>query len=95
MQCLTICNMLLQGLKLFRMLRDDSYLQAMLSIVSSFYTLHVLPAQPPPDNMFFQLQSYQAFLHSTMNVAASAVPVAYFDTQQLMTASDNQQLILE
>eukprot|EP00891_Asterochloris_glomerata_P001895 jgi/Astpho2/1895/Aster-00415 len=84
-----------QGLKLFRMLRDDSYLQAMLSIVSSFYTLHVLPAQPPPDNMFFQLQSYQAFLHSTMNVAASAVPVAYFDTQQLMTASDNQQLILE
>ena len=88
-------HILQQGLKLFRMLRDDSYLQAMLSIVSSFYTLHVLPAQPPPANMFFQLQSYQAFLHSTMNVAASAVPVACFDTQQLMAASDNQQLFLE
>ena len=87
--------MLLQGLKLFRMLRDDSYLQAMLSIVSSFYTLYVLPAQPPPANMFFLHHSYQAFLHSTINVAASAVPVAFFDTQQLMTAPDNQQLILE
>ena len=87
--------MLLQGLKLFRMLRDDRYLEAMLSIVSNFYTLHVLPAQPPPANMFFQLQSYQAFLHSTTHVAASAAPVASFDTQQLMTASDNLQLILE
>lgn len=49
-----------QGMSLFRVHRDDTYLQQMLAVIRRFYVTHVKAKRPPPQDMFFQGSDYQA-----------------------------------
>jgi hypothetical protein len=58
------------------MLRDEAYIEAMLSTVSIMYCNHVLKKRPPPVNMFSKDSRYRAVLAKTAKLARQIAAVA-------------------
>ena len=74
---------LLQGINIFRMARDDAYLHQMLTVLSRFYTTFVLPRKRPTPDMFTRLPEYQQFLGSSVRVARSTPILAHIPSDRL------------
>lgn len=72
-----------QGMTVFRMWRDEAYLQAMLGYVSVFYTSFVLTKKQPPSNIFLELPGYQQFLQHTLSLAHGAEVVLHVPPEQM------------
>lgn len=58
------------------MLRDQVYIEAMLSTVSIMYCNHALKQRPPPANMFSKDSRYRALLARTARLARQTAAVA-------------------
>ena len=78
---------MLQGLTIYRMWRDEEYIQAMLGFVSRVYTQHVLLGRPPPVNMFWGLPEYASFLAHTIALADGAAVVAHISAADVAHSS--------
>ena len=76
-----------QGLTVFRMWRDDAYINAMLGLIRHLYQHHVQPRCPPPADPYAHLPGYQGFLQRTAEVAASASMVMHVPAQELVNPS--------
>lgn len=72
-------RLLMQGMNVFRIQRDEGYLRAMLHCVARLYSAHVLPVSAPPLNPWWELPEYHAFVNATRALAASAALVASAD----------------
>lgn len=55
-------------MSLFRVARDDGYLQQMLTTLKRFYGMYVLKQRMPPKDMFFERQDYQ--VHTLLRTAS-------------------------
>ena len=73
----------MQGINVFRMARDDAYLRQMLTMLSRFYTTHVLPGKQPPPDMFARLPEYQQLLASSVRVARGTALLAHIPSERL------------
>jgi hypothetical protein len=83
-----------QGMTVFRVWRDDDYIAAMLGFISRLHMQHVLPRRPPPADLFSHLPEYQAFLHRTGSLAASAEPVLTLPAHDIVNPSREHQTFL-
>ena len=83
MTCSDLKPFSLQGINIFRMARDDLYLQQMLAVLSRFYTTFVVPGKRPPPDMFARLPEYQQFLASAVRVARNTVLLAHIPNNRL------------
>ena len=88
----TVC---VQGARLFRMQRDDTYIQAMLAVVSRFYCLHVLSMKAPPQNMFSERRDYRLLLQRTLELAKGALPVVDLPEQQLVPSINQHMFVAD
>lgn len=66
------CRCAHSGVRVFRLWRDDAYLQTMLQLLSVLQTQHVLQGVQPSAATYKGLPGYQAFLHRTATLARSA-----------------------
>lgn len=78
----------------FRMWRDEAYLQAMLGYVSAFYTAYVLNQRPPPSNIFLHLPEYQQFLQHTVALAQGAEVVLHVPAAEMPEAAGDLRTFL-
>ncbi|BDA44460.1 hypothetical protein COCOBI_05-6450 [Coccomyxa sp. Obi] len=76
-----------KGLTIYRMWRDEDYVQTMLHFVSRLYTEHVLPGRTPPANIFWGLPEYASFLERTVALADGAAVVAHITTAEVERAA--------
>eukprot|EP00854_Cymbomonas_tetramitiformis_P004869 gene4869-5947_t len=53
------------GIHLFRVARDDAYLQQMLQLLSDFYTRYVQTGREPPEDMFIERADYRTFIQAS------------------------------
>ncbi len=83
-----------QGMTIFRMWRDEAYLQAMLGYVSIFYTSFVLNQKQPPSNIFLELPKYQQFLQHTLSLAHGAEVVLHVPPEQMPAESGDLRTFL-
>ena len=79
---------------IFRMWRDEAYLQAMLGYVSILYTNFVLNRKPPPSNIFMNYPEYQQFLQHTVALANSAEVVMHVPPEQMPEAAGDLRTFL-
>lgn len=77
-----------QGLTIYRMWRDEEYIQVMLGFVSRLYTVHVLPGRPPLANMFWGLPEYCRFLEHTVALADGAAMIAHVPPAEVQHAAN-------
>ena len=77
-----------QGLTIYRMWRDEEYIQVMLGFVSRLYTVHVLPGRPPPANMFWGLPEFSRFLEHTVALADGAAMIAHVPPAEVQHAAN-------
>ncbi|GAB4823700.1 hypothetical protein N2152v2_010746 [Parachlorella kessleri] len=61
-----------KGLHVFRMARDDDYLQLMLRVLSRFWSEFVQRQRQPPQDMFSSWAHYHRLLQQTVLIARSA-----------------------
>ena len=87
-------HMCVQGMTIFRMWRDEAYLQAMLGYVSAFYTEFVLKQRPPPSNLFSDHPGYQQFLQHTVALAQGAEVVLHVPPEQMAPAAGDPRTFL-
>ena len=80
-----------QGLTIYRMWRDEEYIQAMLGFVSRLYTEHVLAGRPPPANIFWGLPEYRHFLERTVALADGATVIARVPSAEVQHAAGADQ----
>ncbi|KAK9847291.1 hypothetical protein WJX84_002718 [Apatococcus fuscideae] len=66
-----------QGIRLFRMERDETFLRLMLQHISLLYTQHVIPRRAPPADLHWQSPAYQQLLHLTLRISADTPELAY------------------
>lgn len=85
------CHVLLQGLTVFRMWRDEEFIRDMLHFVSRVYTEHVLPDWPPPVNIFWGLPEYEQFLDRTNALANGATIVTQVPAAAVQRSSGSDQ----
>eukprot|EP00878_Enallax_costatus_P026412 GHUV01028344.1.p4 GENE.GHUV01028344.1~~GHUV01028344.1.p4 ORF type:complete len:105 (+),score=10.90 GHUV01028344.1:1395-1709(+) len=71
------------NVRVFRMWRDDAYLQTMMQILKVLQTECVIPQIRPSADLYSKVPGYKAFLHRTSAVARSAVCIAAGDEQIL------------
>ncbi|CAL5218524.1 g212 [Coccomyxa viridis] len=83
-----------KGMTVFRMWRDEAYLQAMLGYVSIFYTSFVLSQKQPPSNIFLELPEYQQFLQHTLSLAHGAEVVLHVPPEQMPAESGDLRTFL-
>ena len=83
-----------QGMTIFRMWRDEAYLQAMLGYVSIFYTSFVLNRKQPPSNIFLDLPEYQQFLQHTLSLAHGAEVVLHVPPEQMPAEAGDHRTFL-
>jgi hypothetical protein len=48
-----------QGMTIFRILRDEDFLRQMLVVIRRFHTTYVRAKKAPPVNMFYDRSEYQ------------------------------------
>lgn len=77
-------------MRVFRMQRDEPFLQQMLSTISQLYIKYVRTDSLPPVNMFFEQASYQQFLRTTLEIADSVQVISDLDCQTLPDVDDCQ-----
>ncbi len=65
-----------KGIRLYRVFRDDAYLQVMLAYVRQLYEGHVLKGVAPPKDAFFTESGYRHLLSSTAAIARQAELIA-------------------
>lgn len=88
-----VSNAELQGMRIFRMLRHERFLQQMLSTISQLYIKYVKTDSLPPLNMFFEQAAYQEFLGITLQVADSVQIISDFDSQALPDVWDSKMFL--
>lgn len=82
-----ICLLLLHcrcphtGVRVFRMWRDDSYLQTMLQMLQVLQTECIIPQIQPRTDLYSSIPGYKAFLHRTSAIARAAVCIAAGDEE--------------
>ncbi|WIA21502.1 hypothetical protein OEZ85_000706 [Tetradesmus obliquus] len=84
------------GVRVFRLWRDDTYLQTMLKLLSVLQTQHVLQGVQPSAATFSGLPGYRAFLHRTATLARSAECIAAAGeevTSRVPEAADGYNLV--
>ncbi|KXZ53945.1 hypothetical protein GPECTOR_6g863 [Gonium pectorale] len=64
-----------KGLMVFRMWRDDEYVQRMMELLERVSAEYVRPGRPPPPDMFAREPAYVAFLSTTCRLARGATPL--------------------
>jgi hypothetical protein len=69
---LLVSRSISRGLNIFRLRRDDEYVRLMLTVVSQFYTKHVLPRRPPATDAFAKSAQHQKLLSLTRKLATTA-----------------------
>lgn len=80
--CLTLlpplpcCRCADRGVRVFRIWRDEQYLQTMMQLLAVLQTQHVLQGVQPTAATFSSIPSYAAFLRRTASLARSAVCIA-------------------
>ena len=80
---------------IFRMWRDEDYLQAMLGYLNVFYTSFVLKQQPPPSNLFLHLPEYQQFLQHTLALSQGADVVLHVPPEAMPQALGDLRTFLK
>lgn len=70
------CRCAASGVRVFRLWRDDMYLQTMLQLLSVLQKEHVLQGVQPSAATFSAISGYRAFLHRTATLARSAECIA-------------------
>lgn len=74
-----------KGVRMFRSIRDDVYINSMLGFISKFYCSHVVTGVRPPLNMWHHDSKYQQFLQATKSLARSAACVFHTDSADFVT----------
>lgn len=90
------CRCADSGVRVFRLWRDDTYLETMLKLLSVLHTQHVLQGVQPSAATFSGLPGYQAFLHRTATLARSAECIAAAGeevTSRVPEAADGYNLV--
>jgi hypothetical protein len=73
---LLVSRSISRGLNIFRLRRDDEYVRLMLTVVSQFYTKHVLPRRPPATDAFAKSAQHQKLLSLTKKLATTGTVVS-------------------
>ena len=80
-------------MRIFRMQRDEAFLQQMLSTIRQLYIKYVRTDSLPPVNMFYEQAEYQQFLRTTLQIAESVQVISDLDYQTLPNVNDCQMFL--
>ncbi|KAK3264754.1 hypothetical protein CYMTET_26527, partial [Cymbomonas tetramitiformis] len=83
------------GIHLFRVARDDAYLQQMLQLLSDFYTRYVQTGREPPEDMFIERADYRTFIQRTVGLQASGDFVGCIADPEKPNGSDKRWFLDE
>ena len=82
-----------RGALLYRLHRDDKYIENMFFWLQNFYTMHVLVRgrkEKSPKQNFFQAQSgYNVFLDRTVSIASNAKLIASIPPKKIQRSDEN------
>ena len=68
---------ILQGIRMFRMERNEEFLRLMLQHISLLYTEHVMLRRAPPLDLHWRSPDYQQLLHLTLRISAETPALAH------------------
>jgi hypothetical protein len=90
------------GATIYRVRRNDKYIQSMLNFVSDFFVKYVksVPSnkmKAPPINHLNpnNNQAYNVFLQETIDIAQSAELVTVLHSEQIQRSSSNDQYFVK
>lgn len=83
------------GLRIFRMPRDDRYLQTMLRLVSKLWQDHALRRRPPPRDVYGRLSEHKELLKRTKELAAAAVVVREVPPEEVALPGRDMRFFLD
>lgn len=81
-------NNYMQGMTVFRMKRNDSFIAEMLGMVSLFFTSCVQPRRLPPDDMLLGKPGYSDFLKHVQSLARQSHRIMHVSDPAIAEGSD-------
>jgi hypothetical protein len=88
-----------RGAQLYRLHRDDKYIENMFFWLQKFYTLHVLArggkGQSPKQNFFQGQNGYNIFLDRTVAIASNAELIASIPQKEIQRSDENIEFFFD